>query len=119
MTRLLIGSEGTLGIVTEATLKLHGIPKVSRSVYTSISMYINQPTELLTCLSFLMSARLAQWASEQQTHTHTHTHMYSYIHAQTHKYSHIDREAHIRTRAHSHTNTHIHTETHAVAYKES
>jgi len=29
ITRLLIGSEGTLAIITEATLKLHGIPKVS------------------------------------------------------------------------------------------
>eukprot|EP01031_Cornospumella_fuschlensis_P041085 gene41085-50122_t len=30
LTRLFIGSEGTLGIITEATLKVYGIPKVSR-----------------------------------------------------------------------------------------
>lgn len=33
--RLLIGSEGTLGIITEITLKLHGIPKVSNAVRIS------------------------------------------------------------------------------------
>lgn len=32
ITRLLIGSEGTLAVITEATLKLHGIPKVSYAV---------------------------------------------------------------------------------------
>lgn len=32
ITRLLIGSEGTLAIITEATLKLHGIPKVSHAI---------------------------------------------------------------------------------------
>mmetsp|Transcript_30234 Transcript_30234/g.50577 ORF Transcript_30234/g.50577 Transcript_30234/m.50577 type:complete len:426 (-) Transcript_30234:1340-2617(-) len=35
LTRLLIGSEGTLAIITEVTLKLHGIPKVSHAVRIS------------------------------------------------------------------------------------
>lgn len=32
IARLLIGSEGTLGIITEATLKIHNLPKVSHAI---------------------------------------------------------------------------------------
>lgn len=35
ITRLFIGSEGTLGVITEATLKIYGIPKVSHAVRIS------------------------------------------------------------------------------------
>ncbi len=35
MTRLFIGSEGTLAIITEATLKIYGIPKASHAVRIS------------------------------------------------------------------------------------
>lgn len=35
MTRLLIGAEGTLGIITEITLKLHGIPEAMSSATCS------------------------------------------------------------------------------------
>jgi D-lactate dehydrogenase (cytochrome) len=35
ITRLLIGSEGTLAVITEVTLKLHGIPRVSHAVRIS------------------------------------------------------------------------------------
>ena len=37
LTRLLIGSEGTLGIITEMTLRLHGIPEAIGSVAASFS----------------------------------------------------------------------------------
>jgi D-lactate dehydrogenase (cytochrome) len=37
MTRLLIGSEGTLGIITEITLKLHGIPEAMSSARCSFA----------------------------------------------------------------------------------
>ena len=37
LTRLLIGAEGTLGIITELTLRLHGIPEAIGSVAASFS----------------------------------------------------------------------------------
>lgn len=37
LTRLLIGSEGTLAIITEVTLKLHVIPKFAYAMQVSFS----------------------------------------------------------------------------------
>ena len=52
LTRLLIGSEGTLGIITEVTLKLHGIPKHScamRITFPSIRAAAQCASDTLNC----------------------------------------------------------------------
>ena len=52
LTRLLIGSEGTLGIITEVTLKLHGIPKYSyamRVTFPSIKAAAQCASDTLNC----------------------------------------------------------------------
>lgn len=52
LTRLLIGSEGTLGIITEATLRLHPVPDAvaaSVCVFDSIDAAVNTVTSLLQC----------------------------------------------------------------------
>jgi D-lactate dehydrogenase len=49
LTRLLIGSEGTLGIITEAILKIHPIPEATYSIKANYKC-INIATEVITRL---------------------------------------------------------------------
>lgn len=52
LTRLLIGSEGTLAVITEVTLKLHGIPRVSHAIrlsFDSIEAAAETARDTLNC----------------------------------------------------------------------
>jgi D-lactate dehydrogenase (cytochrome) len=52
LTRLLIGSEGTLAVITEVTLKLHGIPKYAYAVriaFPSIEAAAATARDTLNC----------------------------------------------------------------------
>jgi D-lactate dehydrogenase (cytochrome) len=52
LTRLLVGSEGTLAVITEVTLKLHGIPKVSRAMrvcFDNVRDAAKTASETLNC----------------------------------------------------------------------
>lgn len=59
LTRLLVGSEGTLGIVTEITLKLHGIPEaISGGVCAFPSVRAACEATILTIQSGIPVARI-------------------------------------------------------------
>jgi len=52
LTRLMIGSEGTLGIITELTLKLHGIPETTSSAVVSFPRLegaVNTAMQVIQC----------------------------------------------------------------------
>ncbi|MEM6383617.1 MAG: FAD-linked oxidase C-terminal domain-containing protein [Pseudomonadota bacterium] len=52
LTRLLIGSEGTLGIITELTLRLHGIPEAVGSVAASFETLHDAAATVITTIQF-------------------------------------------------------------------
>ncbi len=59
LTRLLVGSEGTLGIITEVTVKLHGIPEaISAGVCPFPSVQAACDTTIVTIQSGLPVARI-------------------------------------------------------------
>ena len=52
LTELFVGSEGTLGFITSATLRLHGIPEVNKSAvcsFPTILDAVNTAVQILQC----------------------------------------------------------------------
>lgn len=59
LTRLFVGSEGTLGVITEVTVKLYGIPEaISSAVCSFPDMESAVNTVILTCQSGIPVARM-------------------------------------------------------------
>jgi hypothetical protein len=71
LTRLLIGSEGTLGIITEVTLRLQKLPEASTvSSFPSLTDRNNDTFERpAVLLSYTKSSKFLQISDDQANHT--------------------------------------------------
>lgn len=105
-----IGSEGTLGIITEATLKVYGIPKVSRAIRITYppgdqGIYLAALTarDTLNCGVTVGRCELLDAGSVYVANKANNVHAKDYTHAHGHSPSSLPSPSHTHTHAHAHT----------------
>lgn len=73
LTRLFVGSEGTLGIITELTLKLHGIPETIRSAVCAFDSFEGAIRSVIETLQAGIPMARIEFLDEQTIRAVNHT----------------------------------------------